>query len=596
MAAHVHTDREKIILAAVSGANANPNWLTSDRVEALTGGHGMLNMPVVAACNVLATEMRRGISPQVKFADAVHQPIDDLMAKAVQACKDGGADGANAALLSAVLLYLAGANAQVGIPAGNRKLGATARMIAGVDRSGLAAVPTAKLNNKVFAFAAVSAVYDCMMKGELSPVQGRDVPMNVGGGPLLGHGALGEDIIFPAMAEKGATVGTQAMLDAMSGAGMPGQKFLAALCGAAAILEIIHPHADVADKYGPYGTVTTAFVAGQAAARTANLPEKLHVRITGKGIETGKLIGDLGLILKDIGGPTVIGIMALDEIVSIFEESIAGSGAGPANPLLGHVAGDAVIAFMCLLEDGSTEQAVAKALRKRRFDTSFDPETAMVAMSIVARKATQIRNGPVTDALQLASAPVVAKVLYDRASHSYDQMLVGKTVAEVVKGFDDERQALVEERGSRLISQKTGKNIKVHFTRIARGARRQSKMAARWLAFDPALDVEVTIDDETKHLKEFVNKVIPEVAQGQDVDRAPFITVAAPLASELLLAGNVIVNVTVPAAVAAAMGKVTPSDAGLEAQAGGIITAGIPGTKAKAEAAAEVAVQTLEQF
>ncbi len=596
MTASYNAEREKVILAAVSGANANPSWLTSDRVEALTGGHGMLNMPVAAACNVLATELRRGVSPEVKFADAVHQPIDDLMSKAIRACKDGGADGANAALISAVLLYLAGANAQVGIPAGNRKLGATARMIAGVDRSGLAAVPTAKLNNKVSAFAAVSAVYDCMMKGELSPVQGRSVPLNVGGGPLLGHGALGEDIIFPAMAEKGATVGTQAMLDAMSGAGMPGQRFLAALFGAAAILEIIHPDADVADKYGPYGKVTTASVAGQAAARTAKLPEKLHVRITGKEIATGKLIGDLGLILKDIGGPTVIGIMALDEIVSIFEESIAGSGAGPANPPLGHVAGDAVIAFMCLLEDGSTEQTVAKALRKRRFDTSFDPETAMVAMSIVARKATQIRNGPVTDALQLASAPVVAKVLYDRASRSYDQMSAGKTLTEVVRGFDDERQALVEERGSRLISQKSGKKIKVHFTRIARGARRQSKMAARWLAFDPALDVEVTIDAETKHLKELVNKVIPEVAQGQGVDRAPFISVAAPLASELLLAGNVIVNVTVPAAVAAAMGKATPSDAGLEAQAAGIITAGIPGTKAKAEAAAEVAVQTLEQF
>ena len=86
--------------------------------------------------------------------------------------------------------------------------------------------------------------------------------------------------------------------------------------------------------------MTSAFVAGQAAARTAKLPETLHVRITGKEIATGKLIGDLGLILKDIGGPTVIGIMALDEIVSVFEEGIAGSGAGPANPPLGHVAGE----------------------------------------------------------------------------------------------------------------------------------------------------------------------------------------------------------------------------------------------------------------
>ncbi len=596
MASNKNIEREKILLAAVSGANANPGWLTSDRVEALTGGHGMLNIPVVAACNALATELRRGVSPQVTFADAVHQPVDDLLAKAIKAAKDGGADGANAALIAAVLLYLAGANAQVGIPAGNRKLGATARMIAGVDRSGLAAVPTAKLNNKVSAFAAVSAVYDCMMKGELSPVQGRNVPAMVGGGPLLGHGALGEDIIFPGMAEKGATVGTQAMLDAMSGAGMPGQPFLAALFGAAAILEIIHPDADVAEKYGPYGKVTSAFVAGQAAALTAGLPETVHVRITGKAIPTGKLIGDLGLILKDIGAPTVIGIMALDEIIAVFEEGICGSGAGPVNPPLGHVAGDSVIAFMCLLEPGSTEQSVAKLLRKRRFDTAFDPETAMVAMNIIARKATQIRTGPVTDALQLASAPVVAKALYDRAALTYEQLSAGKTLTEVVEGLDDARRALVEERGSMFLSKKTGKSIKVHFLKIGKGARRSSKMAQKWLAFDPALDVEVTIDGKTMVLNELVNKVIPEVAQGQGVERAPFISMAAPFCSELLLAGNVIINITVPAAVAAAMGKASPADAGTEAQAAGIITAGIPGTKAKAEAAANVARETLEVF
>jgi len=439
----------------------------------------MLNIPVIAVCNVLAVELRRGVSPAVKFANEVHQPIDDLMVKAVQAAKDGGADGANAALISAALLYLAGAQAQVGIPAGNRKLGATARMVAGVDRSGLAAVPTAKLNNKVSAFAAVMAVYQAMMKGELSPVQGRDVPMGVGGGPLLGHGALGEDIIFPGMAEKGATIGTQAMLDAMSGAGMPGQKFLAALMGAAAILEIIHPDADVADQYGPYGKVTSAFVAGQAAARTAGLPEKLHVRITGQEFETARVIGDLGLILKDVGAPTVIGIMALDEIVSVFEEGIAGSGAGPVNPPLGHVCGDGVIAFLCLLQEGSTEPSVARSLRERRYATAFDPEIAMVAMNVIARKTVQVRNGPVTNTMTLSSAPVVGKALYERAARTHDDLAAGKDLAEIVLTLDQERQARVEERGSRLISEKQGKAIKVRFTRIEKGARRQSKMAAR---------------------------------------------------------------------------------------------------------------------
>lgn len=590
------SDRERIILAAVNGANTNAGWLTSDRVEALTGGHGMLNIPVVAVCNVLATELRRGVSPEVKFADAVHQPIDDLMAKAIRAAKDGGADGANAALISAALLYLCGANAQVGIPAGNRKLGATARMIAGVDRSGLAAVPTAKMNNKISGFAAVAAIYDAMAKGQLSPIQGRDIPAGVGGGVMVGHGALGEDFIFPGMAEKGAEIGTRAMLNSFSGAGMPSHPFLSALFGAAAILEIIHPDADVAEEYGPYGKVTSAFVAGRSAVRTAGLPEKLHVRITGKEVETARLIGDLGLILKDVGGPTVIGIMALDEIVSVFEEGIAGGGAGPVNPPLGHVCGDAVIALMCLLEDGSNEQSVARKLRDRRLNFSFDPDIAMIAMNIIGRKATQVRNGPVTDALIFASAPVVARVLYDKAAATYDQLLSGKSLTEIVKGFDTARQLKVEDRGSAFLTAKMGKTVKVHFTKIAKGARRQSKMAAKWLAFDPALDAEVTLGDQTIRMEGIINKVVPEVAQGIGPERAPFLTALAPIASELLLAGNVIVNVTVPAAVAAAMGKASPSDAALEAQAAGIISAGIPGTKAKAEAAAVVAVETLEQF
>ncbi|MCZ4088841.1 hypothetical protein [Sinorhizobium psoraleae] len=49
-----------------------------------------------------------------------------------------GGHGANAALIAATLFHLCGANAQVGIPAGNRNW-LSARMIAGVSRSGLAA-------------------------------------------------------------------------------------------------------------------------------------------------------------------------------------------------------------------------------------------------------------------------------------------------------------------------------------------------------------------------------------------------------------------------------------------------------------------------
>jgi hypothetical protein len=173
------TERERAILAAVAGANANVDWLTNDRIEALTGGHGMLNLPVIAIADALAVELLRGADLQVKFANVAHQPIDDLLTKAIDAARLAGADSANAALLSAALLYLAGAQAQVGIPAGNRKLGATARMIAGVDRCGVAAIPTGKKNNKISGFPAVAAVYRAMGEGQLSPIDGRSVPTGV---------------------------------------------------------------------------------------------------------------------------------------------------------------------------------------------------------------------------------------------------------------------------------------------------------------------------------------------------------------------------------------------------------------------------------
>lgn len=585
------TEREQVLLAAITGANASPNWLTSDMVDALLGGHGMLNIAVFNIAEILVRELKRGADIKLRFANAASQPIDEVLKKAIDAAIKAGAAPANAALLSAVMMYLTGTKAQVGIPAGNRKLGASARMLAGVDRCGVAAIPTAKKNNKVSGFAAVMAVHQALIEGKLSPVSGYD--MLVSGGPLVGHSRLGEDIIFPAMAENGARIGTQAMMDAMAGAGMKPHLLNAATFGAAAILEIIHPDADVAEEYGPHGKVTSAYVAGKVAAETAGLPEKLHVRITGQEYSTAQVIGDLGLILKDIGGPSVIGIMAVDEIMGVFQEGISGSSAGPVNPPLGHIATDAVIAMKCLLEDGATQASVSQALRDRRYDFAFDPETSMIAMNIVAKKAAQLQSGMVTNSMILASEPVRAKALYRRAAKTFDDLTTGKSLADVVRELDNERKTLVETNVGKFLSKMTGKDIRIALTHIGPGARRDSQLAREWFAFDAHIDAEITVDGVTTRLEHYSDQIIPEVAQGKRQDIAWAVPMVAPLASEILLASNVIINVTVPAAVAAAMGMLSAEEAGKIAQRAGFVSSGIPGSNVNAEAAAKLAIEVM---
>ena len=585
------TEREQVLLAAITGANASPNWLTSDMVDALLGGHGMLNIAVFNIADVIVRELKRGADTKLRFANAASQPVDEVLKKAIDVAMKAGAAPANAALLSAVMMYLTGTKAQVGIPAGNRKLGASARMIAGVDRCGVSAIPTSKKNNKVSGFAAVMAVHQALIEGKLSPVSGYD--MLVSGGPLVGHSRLGEDIIFPAMAENGARIGTQAMMDAMAGAGMKPHLLNAATFGAAAILEIIHPDADVAEEYGPHGKVTSAYVAGKVAAETAGLPEKLHVRITGQEYSTAQVIGDLGLILKDIGGPTVIGIMAVDEIMGVFQEGISGSSAGPVNPPLGHIATDAVIAMKCLLEDGATQASVSQALRDRRYGFAFDPETSMIAMNIVAKKAAQLQTGMVTNSMILASEPVRAKALYRRAAKTFDDLSAGKSLADVVRDLDNERKMLVEANVGKFLSKMTGKDITIALTHIGPGARRDSKLAREWFAFDAHIDAEITVDGVTTRLEHYSDQIIPDVAQGKRQDIAWAVPMVAPLASEILLASNVIINVTVPAAVAAAMGMLSPEEAGQIAQRAGFVSSGIPGSNVNAEAAAKLAVEVM---
>ena len=84
---------------------------------------------------------------------------------------------------------------------------------------------------------------------------------------------------------------------------------------------MIHPDAALGEEFGVFGDVDTAYLPGKGAIEEAKLPPKIHIRGTHEEYDTARVVGDFGLILKDIGGPWVLPSMALEEIFPGFEEA-----------------------------------------------------------------------------------------------------------------------------------------------------------------------------------------------------------------------------------------------------------------------------------
>lgn len=586
--------KENILSAVTLAATANVSNLTSDRINALTGGHGMVNMAVHTAANSITQDLLQGQKVSIEFADVKRLPVADVIEKAIKAAKGAGADGANAALIVASLMYMAGSKAQVGIPAGNRKLGATCRMLAGVDRSGVAAVPTAKMNSKISGFAAVSAIYEAMQKGELTEIDGINIPTFVGGGPLYGHSTLGEDIVWPQLARNGARIGTEAMMNAMRGVGMQPHPFTCAVLGSAAILEIIHPDAEVPEGEGDYGRTTSVYLVGKSAVETAGLPEKVHMKVTGEEFDTAKLIGDLGLIIKDIGAPSVIGMMAFDEIFSCFEEMIAGFSGTPLNSPIGHVATYAVIAMKGLLANQGEQDAFAKEMREERMATTVDPESAITTINIIAHKAHELHPGPVTETLLKMSETPRNQAILRRAHVAYDQYQDGKSVEEVMEAFEQERLHTVETNANRLLTGMMGEDVEVEVLKVTQGARRTAKVARKYFAFDAYADVRVKVGDKEVIMEDFIAGRIPEIAKGEREDIAWAAFPAAMVVTELTLASVYIADLIVTASMAAALGLKTPDEAAKAANKVSIFSAAIPGAIPRARNVGEMACDMLE--
>lgn len=571
----------KEIVTAVMAASSDLNLMTLDRIEACTKGHGALNIAVFGIINVVAEELQRGADIAVKFADSAEIPVDHVLTRAIAAAREAGADPANAAMLSAVVLLMAGSNSQAGVPAGSRKLGGMARILAGVDRCGVAALPSIKRGNKVSGFAAVQAIYQAMANGELVSIQGSRLPRGLG--PVFGHGALGEEIVIPELARNAARIGTTAMMNAMSGAGMDPDPLSAALLGSAATLEIIHPDAWIPNESGEFHR-GSAYPVGKAACEAAGLPKFVHVCGTDEEYDTARLVGDVGLILKDVGGVALIGMVALQDILNIFKEPpFMLTQAARSNA---HHSEDAMLALKTL-QWCKFDFDKAVEIFSKRGEHSMDPETTMVAINTVARKAEQVRRGPITKMLIAATEPIRTKALYDRARRADRELSSGASLASVVEGLDRDRQQLVEKRTSMMISKAMGKSITVRMVKAY--SRNMKGKLSKWWALDGDADVEICMDGKTILLERLISEVCTKVAQTDDPELRLQLFIASRPLRELLLGSNIILNITVPTAVAMVKGQGTARELAQAAEKAAYISAGFPGARQKAEEVAHLA-------
>lgn len=577
-------DTDRIINAVTISTLHRPDLMTGDAVNAMAGGHGMLSIAVFSAANAIADQLEKGLSLKVTNANQREIDIDLILEAGVKGAIQGGADPSNAALIAAVLCYFAGSNARAGVPSGNRKLGALARLKAGVQRGGVMSLPTPKHNNKISGFPAVAAIYKAMEEKRLTQVDGGELPSGVGGTPLTGHSALGEDYIFPEVAANAARIGAEAMVEAYRGAGMRPNPMISAIFGTAAALEIVHPEAVMPEKLGASFQIHTSDVAGSSAAKAVALPEELHLRGTGEKFNTGKLIGDLGMVFKDMGSPTVVGMITFAELMASFEESPkigAGLSGGPRNGPLGHIAADACIALRILSNKGTILDATkAVARNKLKF---MDPLFAHIGANTVARRAEEVRSGLVSKAVLLATYGPTKKAIVDRVKETIKQFQSGKKLDDIIRSFEERRVATLEKAASAMASKNLNKNIEIKILKITGGARRGGKAGKKFYVLDPDIDVSLKIDGEEVVLRGLAHKVIPDAVLGKDKKTSELLPIVTPPVLELLTTGHTTIDFIVPTATAAVLGKGPPEELAEEAVArGSYATGGMPRCKEKA--------------
>lgn len=580
------------IVAAVNSTVHKVKFLTNDRIDAMASSHGTLNIAAIAFMDVCVEEVLKGADISLTFKNERRIELDDVIEKMLICADKYNVDRANAALLMAAVLYFAGTNPRAGVPAGNRKLGAMCRIAAGVPRGGVSTITSPKFGNKVSGFPAVKALYDELKDSSLTSVKGRNVPFGALG-TLYMHSILGEDMVLPEIIEKGAKIAVDAILDAMDGVGMMmcsgmADKITAAMLASAAILELIHPDANVKyeDNYIP-----SCHAVGKAAAKAAGLPEKLHKKITGDEYDTGILMGDFGLLLKDSGTVSTICMMAITDLFAMFKEWVVWT-SGPTMTPIASLGGEAWIAMNILIENQGDVHETAKMIKSSR-DDWFDPEISNLGLNIIAQKTFQLQNGIVSETLVLATEAAKIRAVTRRATKAYNMFSKGATIEEVVTAFEIQRKHIVEQRGSEFVSEYFNREIEVEILRAKPLGRiaKKGRGIGRYWALDPDVDVKVIIDGKEFELEKLCELCIPKVALQDytDSDYKTAVEAASVVVQELSYSGVSLLNVTVPVSVAVVLGNTDIHSLATKASEAAYLTGGIPGAKQKARWVGETA-------
>ena len=424
---------EKESLAVLSAVNVFPDHLTTEKLEGNLGGFGSFNLAIWGASNIIAREMLRGRKMKLDVANEIYTDVDDIARKVTAFLQAHGADPSNSSVVTAALLYWTGVNASAGIPTPNRKLGGICRIAAGAPGGRITSLPTEKLNNKICGFPAVAAIYETLAKEHVAPYDPTMLPVGLAGSPVLGHSAIGEDHLFPTLVKKLVPVAVKAMTKAYTSVGIKPCRFMAALFAVAAVLEIVHPDAYLGEEYGPFLRTRTPDLCGKIAVQATGLPETLHIRGTSDEVSTAKVIGDLGLILKDVGAPTVVGMIMFNEVNAIIQEGPVvgvGRGGGPILLPLHHWVSQPALALYAL-GHGATEEEAIEIIRKSA-EGYFQKDDATIAINVLAHRAHFLMRGPVTDILIKATEPVKTRTLIRRINSTYEKFAAGASLQEIV--------------------------------------------------------------------------------------------------------------------------------------------------------------------